>query len=768
MPARSEGGLSGEADRQSHVMRGSHGCDCLPPRYRSAHAYDWLQFGGDARHSATNTFETALTHANVNSLAPKYQVTLPASVDGSPVYLEAVATSTGVKDLLFMTTTVGHIIALNATTGAQAWSHQYGAGSCRINNSAGPCYTTSSPAIDPNRQYVYSYGLDGYVHKYQVNDGTEIASGGWPELATNKGFDEKGSSALSFATSGSTSYLYVAHGGYPGDQGDYQGHLTAIDLATGLQKVFNTACSDQAVHFQSTTVSGAAPTCGARQDAIWSRPGVIYDASMDRIFVATGNAFNGTPGQFDGNNNWSESVIALHPDGSGGAGPIAGKPLDSYTPANHVSLDINDADVGSTAPAILPVPPTSLVQHLALQAGKDGKLRLLNLANLGSQGAPGHTGGEVASIINVPQGGAVLSQPAVWTNPGDGSAWVFIVNGSGASALRLGVDSAGMPSLVLQWSVAQGGTSPIVANGMVFYIDGGTVRAVDAVSGGQLWSVANSGGVHWQSLIIANATLYVTDGAGHLTAFGLPATSSTTTVLASSSNPALYGAGTTFAATVTGSAPTGSVSFSDGGSVITGCAAVAVGGNGNARTAACSTSALAIGSHSIVATYSGDTGNAGSSSAALTQTISAPANIALLVDHYYQAILSRAADPTGEAFWEGEAVRMQALGVDVKEAYMVMGGYFFTGAEYLSRNTSDVQYVTDLYYTFFNRPPDTGGLSYWTGAARCRHAAQHRPLRLLVRAGVQHLHDQLVRQHQQSRRGLRRRRLLSRHPEPAA
>ena len=48
------------------------------------------------------------------------------------------------------------------------------------------CYTTSSPAIDPDLQFVYSYGLDGFVHKYQVGNGTEITSGGWPEHVTLK------------------------------------------------------------------------------------------------------------------------------------------------------------------------------------------------------------------------------------------------------------------------------------------------------------------------------------------------------------------------------------------------------------------------------------------------------------------------------------------------------------------------------------------------------------------------------------------------------
>ena len=153
--------------------------------------------------------------------------------------------------------------------------------------------------------------------------------------------------------------------------------------------------------------------------------------------MGTGNAFNGTPGQFDGTHNWSESVIALHPDGSGGSGDNAGRPLDSYTATDHVSLDSVDRDVGSTAPAILPVPPSSKVQHLAVQGGKDTTLRLLNLQALSGPSGPGNVGGEVAgSIISVPQGGQVLSQPAVWVNSGDGSTWIFVVNGSGASGLR--------------------------------------------------------------------------------------------------------------------------------------------------------------------------------------------------------------------------------------------------------------------------------------------------------------------------------------------
>ena len=597
----------------------------------AAAAYDWLQFGGDPQHSGRNTAESILTPANVGTLALSYQVTLPGSVDGAPVFLENIATPGGIKNLLFVTTTDGQIVALDAANGAVVWSHANGPNGCTINNGSSVCYTTSSPAIDPNRQFVYSYGLEGYVHKYQVGDGTEILTGGWPQLATLKGYDEKGSSALSIATAGGVKYLYAAHAGYPGDQGDYQGHVTAINLTTGAQKVFNTACSDKALHLDHFVNQETPTTCATVQDAIWARPGVFYDAGTNRIFVATGNAFTAGVGRFDGAHNWSESVLALPPDGSGGSGPNAGKPVDSYTPPNWSALDDSDADIGSTGPTILPAPANSNRQHLAVQSGKDGMLRLLDLTNLSGQGGPGHTGGSVSPPIALRQGGGVFSQPAVWVNPADGTTWLFVVNGSGASAVRLDVDNAGNPSIgaqSTQWppigqpNSVPGGTSPIVANNMLFYISGSNIRAVDAASGTILLTASGTGSPHWQSLIIANGVVYATDNAAHLTAFSLPSPSPpTTTALMSMANPANAGTTVGLVATVTGVAPTGNVVFSEAGAALSGCAAVALAGSGDARTAQCNVATLSVGTHALVASYGGDAGNLGSSSSALLQVI---------------------------------------------------------------------------------------------------------------------------------------------------
>ena len=511
-------------------------------------AYDWPQFDGNSWHSGDNTRERAITPANVGALQRLFQVTLPNDADSAPAYLSGVSTPSGVRDLLFLTTTDGHILALDAHTGSQVWSRQYPAGTCRINNGSSPCYTTASPAVDPNRQYVYTYGLDGAVHKLRAGDGGEITGGGWPELATRKPFDEKGSSSLSTASTPSGAFLYVTNSGYPGDQGDYQGHLTTISLATGAQHVFNVLCGNQVnVHFVEKPGS---PDCPQVQGAVWPRPGVIYDPGTNKLYVATSN------GTFaPGSNDWGDSVLALHPDGSGASG--TGTPLDSYTPANYQQLDDDDLDLGSTAPALLPAQPGSTVRHLAVQSGKDGLLRLLNLDNLSGKGGPGHTGGEVGAVINVPQGGEVLTQPAVWVNPADGRTWVFVANDNGTAGLRLAVNGSGVPYLQPMWQLAAPGASPLVANGVLFEVTSNVVKARDPVTGNLLWTDTSIGGIHWQSPVVANGMLYIADSAGRLSAYGLVSGTYYGTLPAAGSSDSY-----TFIPSATGTATLGSCALS--------------------------------------------------------------------------------------------------------------------------------------------------------------------------------------------------------------
>ena len=469
----------------------------------SATAYDWLQFNGSSAHSGNNTSETTISAANVATLTQLFQVSLPNVADGAPVLLQGVTTPAGVQDLLFVNTTDGWIVALNAQTGMTVWGQQL--------TGASP-FMTTSPAIDPNGLYVYSYGLDGYAHKFPVGTGIEVKTGGWPVQTTLKPTVEKASAPLATATVSGTSYLYVVHGGYPGDGGSYQGHLSSINLGTAAANVFNAMCSNQSV----LITSGG---CVGHGSAIWGRPGAVYDAGAGKIYVATGNATDGggppgcgNPGQgtWNGSTMWSESLLALNPSGTGGA---SGKPLDSYTPTDVNCLDQSDTDIGSTAVAILPVPANSNVQHLGVLGGKDSVLRLLDLDNLSDSATPGpgHQGGEIFVLPGgIPQGGELLSQPCIWVNPADGSTWVFIGNGGGLSGLQLAVDGGGNPSLVTQWQrgAQSADTSPLIANNVLYFhgnVSGSNVlTAYTPTTGSPLWSVTIGNGVHWQSPVVAN------------------------------------------------------------------------------------------------------------------------------------------------------------------------------------------------------------------------------------------------------------------------
>jgi hypothetical protein len=317
--------------------------------------------------------------------------------------------------------------------------------------------------------------------------------------------------------------------------------VTAIDLGSGAQRVFNSQCSSLAMHFVAwgTTSGPGQNDCqriGGGNSGIWGRPGAVYDAGTDRVFVTTGN------GLFDPNNGvgygrfWGDSILALQPDG-GGAG--AGAPVDSYTPTTYGSdspqagLQGYDADLGSTSIAIVPPPPGSGAnyQHVAVQAGKDGCVRLVNLANLSGQSAPGNVGGQLQEV-NFPGGShcatgqnypAIKMQPAIWVNPADQSSWVYIATEyNGVAAYRVSV-SGGKPVLPdpPTWTADIAfGTSPIIANGVVYLMSDTRLYALAADTGAaaiaddSAWATAALNDSHWQSPILVDGRIYLFDGWG--------------------------------------------------------------------------------------------------------------------------------------------------------------------------------------------------------------------------------------------------------------
>ena len=465
---------------------------------RLFHQPDWLQFNSPEKRDPR-----PITPDNIGQLQRLWRVKIPGVSDSSPLYVTNVSTKFGIRDVVILALTNGGLIALTERDGKVVWT---------TTPPEGPRWTTASPAIDPNRLYVYAYALDGYVHKYKIEDGTEITTGGWPELITDKGDVEKGSSAISIATArdGNT-YLYMAVAGYPdpGDEGDYQGHLTTINLATGVQHTFNAACSDRDMHFLAT--GDTETDCNNVQAGIWARAGAVYDASLDRVFVTTGNGVYDAAG---GGYNWGSSILALRPDGT----TDHGTPLDSYTPAEYQLLTDMDWDLGSSTVAPLPVPADSPFQHLAAQVGKDWKIRMVDLSNLSGRNGPRHVGGEVV-VLPLPQLGEMFARPATWLDPDTNTTWIYFTNDNGVSAMQLVAESDGKPTLQTVWQRTDGGSSAVIANGVLYFARNGEIDAVNAITGDLLWSDTTIGPIHWASPIVTGGNVYIADVDGYVTAY---------------------------------------------------------------------------------------------------------------------------------------------------------------------------------------------------------------------------------------------------------
>ncbi len=86
-----------------------------------------------------------------------------------------------------------------------------------------------------------------------------------------------------------------------------------------------------------------------------------------------------------------------------------------------------------------------------------------------------------------------------------------------------------------------------------------------------------------------------------------------------------------------------------------------------------------------------------------------------LLPYYYEVILKRVPEPGAAAYWNSQSVVPIAnLGNDARPIFLGMAEIFFESYEYRAMQTSDKQFVTDLYGAFLGRGPDPGGLAYWT------------------------------------------------------
>jgi hypothetical protein len=409
------------------------GASAIPTPARvaaTAMLLDWPEFGLDPQRSDVSERATGITAANVAHLR-HITVSLPGTVDSSPIYLHDVSVDGAVHDVIVVTTTYGKTIAIDADSGKILWTftppgYSGWAGSAQI--------TVSSPLADPDGRYVYAASPNGLIHKLSLTDGAEDREGVWPVSVTRDPTHEKLGAALNIDGPD----LVVATSGYIGDIPPYQGHVVLIDRSSGrLAKVFNTLCSGR----RELQVPS---TCPASDSAILSRGGPVVEPGGGRILIDTGN------GPWNGTTNFGDSVLEL---------TFPGLTLrQSYTPTDQEHLNTSDTDLGSSAPALLG-------DNRVVLAGKDGIFRVLELSRLNGRSVPSHTllGGELQQLP-IPGGGELFTAPAVWRHDGRTTMFVGDEHATAAYVLRRG-------RLYEAWQNGTPGTSPVMAGGLVYVYD---------------------------------------------------------------------------------------------------------------------------------------------------------------------------------------------------------------------------------------------------------------------------------------------------------
>jgi uncharacterized protein (TIGR03437 family) len=385
---------------------------------------DVLTANYDNNRTNANLGEFVLNKSNVNptQFGKLFSLAVDGQVYAQPLYMRGVNVAGVAHNVLYVATMNNSVYAFDAdasSSTAPLWTRNFGpAVDPSVFTIPGLSYTDilveigilGTPVIDPASSTLYVVGYtstyNGFGNIYAYNlHALDLATGaekfnGPVEIQATvtgsgwAGLDTTVNNQLAFDASQHlqrpgllllNGNVYVAFGSH-GDVTPWHGWLLAYDAATLQQTaVFNTTANN---------AGGASIWQGGK--------GLAADAAGN-IYVATGN------GTQDGVQAWGESVLRL----STGNGLNA---VDYFTPAEWVTLNANDTDMGATGPVL--IPGTNLVYAI----GKEGVLFLLDQSNLGhevptnSQVVQSFQAGDPALALALQESSWLVFNTAFWDN----------------------------------------------------------------------------------------------------------------------------------------------------------------------------------------------------------------------------------------------------------------------------------------------------------------------------------------------------------------
>ena len=365
-------------------------------------------------------------------------------------------------------------------------------------------------------------------------------------------------------------------------------------------------------------------------------PASLGQAVTFTAVVSPGTA-TGTVGFMDG----STSLGTVTINGGTAALSVSTLSIGAHLITAAYSGDANDAPGTSTSlleainktvssvGLVSSANPSTFGQSVTLTAfvgpaSATGSIQFMDASTLTSLGTVTISGGSAALSLSTLTAGR-HSIGAIYSGDANdaGSNSVLLTQTVNQVVSSVALASSANPSTLGQSVTLSAVVTPSAATGGVQFLDGSTVLGAAAVSGGAatLSLSSLSVGPHSITAVYSGDANDATSTSAVLSQTVNKLVSNM--ALTSSANPSTYGQSGGFTAAVSPVTATGTVQFLDGSTVL---GAVTISGG----VATLSFSTLSAGAHSITAVYSGDTSDATSISAVLTQTVNkATSSVAL-------------------------------------------------------------------------------------------------------------------------------------------
>src|SRR5258708_27131433 len=106
----------------------------------------------------------------------------------------------------------------------------------------------------------------------------------------------------------------------------------------------------------------------------------------------------------------------------------------------------------------------------------------------------------------------VRPRAVAWRGEESGQVAISVTNSRALMAFGVTEHDDGSLELFQRWSRPEGGTSPVIANGILFYAATNGLYAVKAQTGEMLWNDGNIGAIHWQTPVVAGNPLFIWRG----------------------------------------------------------------------------------------------------------------------------------------------------------------------------------------------------------------------------------------------------------------